>query len=44
MGILLIMLAMFFAALSVWAGHRLHRLLSRRARLAELQKQACVCA
>lgn len=43
MSILLILLATFFAALTVWAGRRLHRLLSRRARVADLQTQSWAC-
>ncbi len=38
MSILLIFLAMFFAALTVWAGRRLHRLLNPRAHVTELQR------
>lgn len=39
MSVLLILLTMFFAALTVWAGLRLHRLLSRRAHAADLQRR-----
>ena len=42
MSILLILLATFFAALTVWAGRRLHRLLSRR-HAAERQRQSWAC-
>ena len=45
MSILLILLATFFAALAVWAGRRLHRLLGRRAHVTDRQGQpwACIC-
>lgn len=43
MSILLILLATFFAALTVWAGRRLHRLLSRQARVVDLQTQSWAC-
>ena len=41
--IMLILLATFFAVLTVWAGCRLHRLLSRQARAAERQRQSWAC-
>lgn len=45
MSILLILLAMFFAALTVWAGRRLRRLLSGSVPVADRQRQtwACIC-
>ncbi len=41
MSILLILMAMFFAAIMVWAGCCLRRLLSRRLPVADLQRYAC---
>lgn len=45
MSILLILLATFFAALTVWAGRRLRRLLGGDAHVADRQHQswACIC-